>query len=65
MRGEDSDNEILTCRYFHVADGGLLPDIMHDVLEGALQYEVKLMLRTMIQEDHYFSLGKQYHQCRS
>ena len=30
-------------KYFHVADG-LPPDIMHDVLEGALSYEIKLMI---------------------
>ena len=42
--------------YFHVCDGGLLPDIMHDLLEGALQYEVKVMLLEMITEEHYFSL---------
>ena len=46
------------CSYFHVCGGGLLPDIMHDVLEGALQYEVKLMLREMIKEDKIFSLCK-------
>ena len=27
--------------YFHVCDGSLLLDIMHDILEGTLQYEVK------------------------
>ena len=43
--------------YFHVCDGGLLPDIMHDLLEGALQYEVKVMLREMIKKDKLFSLG--------
>lgn len=48
------------CSYFHVCDGSLLPDIMHDLLEGALQYEVKLMLRSMIMEDRLFNLGKQY-----
>jgi len=31
---------------------------MHDLLEGCLQYEVKIMLREYIQEDHFFSLGK-------
>lgn len=31
---------------------------MHDLLEGALQYEIKLMLKAMVQEDKYFSLGK-------
>ena len=44
-------------RYFHVCDGSLLPDVMHDLLEGALQYEVKLMLKCMIMEDQLFSLG--------
>ena len=34
-----------------------IPDIMHDVLEGALAYEMKLMLRTFIQVDHYFELA--------
>ena len=30
---------------------------MHDILEGALQYEVKLMLKALIMEDEQFSLG--------
>lgn len=42
--------------YFHVCNGGLLPDIMHDVLEGALQYEVKLLLQAMIESENYFTL---------
>lgn len=33
-----------------------MPDIMHDVLEGALQYEVKLILQKYIQEEKYFTL---------
>ena len=32
-------------QYFSVASGALVPDIMHDVLEGALPYEIKLMLK--------------------
>ena len=40
--------------YFHVCCGGLLPDIMHDVLEGALEYEVKLLLNTLLKD--YFTL---------
>ena len=31
--------------YFSVASGALIPDIMHDILEGALPYEIKLMLK--------------------
>ena len=29
---------------------------MHDVLEGALEYEVKLLLKTMICADRYFTV---------
>lgn len=42
--------------YFHVCSGTLLPDVMHDILEGALQCEVKLMLRVMVYEEGYFTL---------
>lgn len=42
--------------YFHVCDGSLLPDVMHDILEGSLQYEVKLMLQVMVNKERYFSL---------
>lgn len=31
--------------YFDVASGSLVPDIMHDILEGALPLEVKHMLK--------------------
>ena len=41
-----------------MCDGGLLPDIMHDILEGAMQYEIKLMLKKMIEVDNYFTVGK-------
>ena len=40
--------------YFHVVDG-LPPDIMHDVLEGALPYEIKLMFAYYFQNG-YFNL---------
>ena len=44
-------------KYFHVCNGSLIPDIMHDVLEGVLQYEVKLMLQYMINIESYFTLN--------
>ena len=47
-----------SCFNCHVCDGGLLPDIMHDVLEGALEYEVKLLLKTMICTDRYFTVDE-------
>lgn len=50
-----SSNSILnSSRYFHVVDG-LCADIMHDVLEGALPYETKLLLCHCIQNG-YFTL---------
>ena len=45
-------NELL---YFNVCDGSLLPDIMHDLLEGVLQYEAKLLLCVLVQSN-YFTL---------
>lgn len=44
--------------YFHVCDGSLLPDIMHDLLEGVLQYETKLMLQTFVNSKKYFTLDE-------
>ena len=41
--------------YFHVNDG-LPPDIMHDLLEGAVPCEVKCLLKTCILEKKLFSL---------
>ncbi len=35
---------------------------MHVVIEGALQYEVKLMLKKMIYDDKYFTLDFLYFQ---
>lgn len=37
-----------TSRFFHVTEG-LVPDIMHDVLEGCLPYEAKELLKYLIQ----------------
>lgn len=45
-------------RYFHVCSGALIPDVMHDILEGALQYEVKLMIKSMVAEEKYFTLDQ-------
>ena len=44
--------------YFHVCNGSLVPDVMHDILEGALQYEVKLMLQFMVDTERYFTLNE-------
>ena len=34
----------------------VMAHIMHDILEGTLQYESKLMLRVMVNEVKYFTL---------
>ena len=47
--GVNRDSILNELTYFHVCDGSLLPDVMHDLLEGALQYEVKLLLNYMIE----------------
>lgn len=41
-----------------MCDGSLLPDIMHDVLEGALEFEVKLLLNVFIRKEKYFTLAE-------
>ena len=52
--GINRDSTVIDLKYFNVCDGALLPDILHDVLEGALPYEVKVMLQGFKKE--YFSL---------
>ena len=35
-------------KYFDICSGALFSDVMHDILEGALQYEAKLLLQYMV-----------------
>jgi hypothetical protein len=42
--GLHRDSILNELRYFHVTEG-LVPDIMHDCLEGCVQYEVKELLK--------------------
>ena len=55
--GINHDSVLNELNYFHVCDGSLLPDVMHDILEGALQYETKLLLHTM-KDDGIITLQK-------
>ena len=43
------DSILNTSKFFHVTTG-LAPDVMHDLLEGCLQYELKELLRHLISE---------------
>lgn len=56
--GVNRDSILNQLTFFHVCDGSLLPDIMHDVLEGVLQYEAKLMLQVMVSKENYFTLDE-------
>lgn len=42
--------------YFHVVTG-LVPDVMHDVLEGTTQLTLKCLLHYLIREKKFFSLS--------
>lgn len=54
--GIDRDSILNTSKYFHVTEG-LAPDIMHDILEGSLQYELKELLRYFIIEQKSITLN--------
>ena len=42
--GLQCDSPLNKSKYFHVANS-LVPDIIHDVLEGSLAYEIKELIR--------------------
>ena len=44
---------LLRSAYFHVVDG-LVPDVLHYVLEGVLQHGIKLLLRHLILQEKYY-----------
>ena len=52
--GVNRDSILNQSRFFHVTEG-LVPDVMHDILEGALQLEVKELIKTFVSKK-YFSL---------
>ena len=46
--GIKRDSTLNTSKFFHVTEG-LVPDVMHDCLEGCLPYEMKELLRHLFQ----------------
>lgn len=52
--GVNYRSQLLELRYFDICGGGLVADVMHDLLEGTLQYETKLILKHVISQ-HYVS----------
>ena len=43
---------LLELKYFDICGGGLIPDIMHDILEGAVAYEAKLIMQHCITKNY-------------
>ena len=54
--GVVSNSVLNTCRYFHVSSG-LVPDIMHDILEGSLELCMRHLLVYLIREKKLISLN--------
>ena len=50
-----SDSVLNRCEYFHVTEG-IVPDIMHDILEGTLELCMRHLLIHYIREDKLFSV---------
>jgi len=53
--GLQRDSILNSSKFFHIVDR-LVPDVMHDILEGSLQYEVKELLKHFIHTEKYFTL---------
>ena len=50
LYGVNVKSALMELKYFDVCSGALFSDVMHDILEGTLQYEVKLLLQYMVTE---------------
>ena len=55
--GINHRSSLLSLNYFDLCGGVLLPDIMHDILEGALQHELKLLLQHCVCTQHYVQVS--------
>ena len=54
--GVNSRSSLLQLVHFDMCSGALLPDVMHDLLEGALQHVLQLLLAYCIEKKRYFTL---------
>ena len=55
--GLTRDSILNSSKFFHIVDG-LVPDVMHDILEGSLQYEVEELLKYFVNTKNYFTLDE-------
>jgi hypothetical protein len=49
---------MMDLKFFNICEN-LIPDVMHDVLEGALQYELKLLLQYIVLTKKFISVRYQ------
>ena len=56
--GINHRSPLLDLQYFNMCNGSLVSDVMHDLLEGVLQYEIKLMLHHYTAVANLFSATK-------
>ena len=55
--GVNCCSTLLDLENFDMCSGTLLPDVMHDLLEGVLQHVIQLLLSYCIEEKKYFTLA--------
>ena len=55
--GVNRKSVLTQLQFFNLCSGALIPDIMHDVLEGVLQYEAKLVLAHIISHCRHIHLN--------
>ena len=48
--GVNHRSALMDLKYLDIRSGALFSDVMHDLLEGVLQYEIKLMLIQLIEK---------------
>lgn len=51
--GINSQSALMDLKYFNLCSGSLVSDVMHDVLEGVLQYEMKLLVKYCIAQKYF------------
>ena len=56
--GINHRSPLLDLQYFDMCNGSLVSDVMHDLLEGLLQYQMKLLLQYYCIETCSFSVTK-------
>ena len=58
--GVNRESILNSLQYFDVADECVIPDLMHDMLEGYLPYTTKLMLKHFIRWEKYVHFTFEY-----